>query len=181
MKMRRLKLRAGAPKAQGKAGPGHDYWIKELHHREMELVANAEASSAKRSNLAKKNFPMRAEAEKGAGGQHPYGNIWRENFTGWLARLRLTPQCGFPPLPASFPQDFHPFSMSALARSKPGIFAVMTTAKKGSRNMIKTPVRRLLEVMERGAPPSSPGRCRRHRLSLLGGFGAANGFLRQIA
>lgn len=47
MKMRRLELRAGAPKAHGKAGPGRDYWIKELRHREMELVANAEASYAK--------------------------------------------------------------------------------------------------------------------------------------
>ena len=47
MKMRKLELRAGAPKAYGKAGPGRDYWIKELRHREMELVANAEASYAK--------------------------------------------------------------------------------------------------------------------------------------
>jgi transposase len=47
MKMRRLELRAGAPKAHGKAGPGRDYWIKELRHREMELVANAEGSYAK--------------------------------------------------------------------------------------------------------------------------------------
>lgn len=47
MKMRKLELRAGAPKAHGKAGPGRDYWIKELRHREMELVANAEASYAK--------------------------------------------------------------------------------------------------------------------------------------
>lgn len=47
MKMRRLELRAGASRAHGKAGPGHDYWIKELRHREMELVANAEASYAK--------------------------------------------------------------------------------------------------------------------------------------
>lgn len=47
MKMRKLELRAGAPKAHGKAGPGRDYWIKELRHREMELVANAEAAYAK--------------------------------------------------------------------------------------------------------------------------------------
>lgn len=47
MKMRKLELRAGAPKAHGKAGPGHDYWVKELRHREMELVAHAEASYAK--------------------------------------------------------------------------------------------------------------------------------------
>lgn len=47
MKMRKLELRAGAPKAHGKAGPGRDYWIKELRHREMELVANAEAAYAR--------------------------------------------------------------------------------------------------------------------------------------
>lgn len=47
MKMRKLELRAGAPKAHGKAGPGRDYWIKELRHREMELVANAEAAYSK--------------------------------------------------------------------------------------------------------------------------------------
>ena len=47
MKMRKLELRAGAPKAHGKAGPGWDYWIKELRHREMELVANAEAAYTK--------------------------------------------------------------------------------------------------------------------------------------
>lgn len=46
MKMRRLELRAGAPKAHGPAGPGRDYWIKELRHREMDLVAQAEAAYA---------------------------------------------------------------------------------------------------------------------------------------
>lgn len=47
MKMRKLELRAGAPKAHGRAGPGRDYWIKELRHREMELVSNAEAAYAR--------------------------------------------------------------------------------------------------------------------------------------
>jgi hypothetical protein len=42
-----LELRAGAPKAHGKAGPGRDYWIKELRHREIELVANAENAYAR--------------------------------------------------------------------------------------------------------------------------------------
>ena len=46
MKMRRLELRADAPKAHGPAGPGRDYWIKELRHREMDLVAQAEAAYA---------------------------------------------------------------------------------------------------------------------------------------
>jgi hypothetical protein len=48
MKMRKLALRVGAPKQHGnKPGPGRDYWIKEIRHREMELVANAEASYAR--------------------------------------------------------------------------------------------------------------------------------------
>ena len=44
MKMRKLELRAGAAKAHGPAGPARDYWIKEICHREMELVAQAEAA-----------------------------------------------------------------------------------------------------------------------------------------
>ena len=47
MKMRKLELKAGAPRAHGKAGAGRDYWIKEIRHREMELVAHAEAAYAK--------------------------------------------------------------------------------------------------------------------------------------
>ena len=46
MKIRRLELRAGAPKAHDPAGPGRDDWIKELRHREMDLVAQAEAAYA---------------------------------------------------------------------------------------------------------------------------------------
>lgn len=46
MKMRRLELRAGAARAHGPAGPGHDYRIKEIRHREMDLVAQAEAAYA---------------------------------------------------------------------------------------------------------------------------------------
>ncbi len=46
MKMRKLELRAGAARAHGPAGPGRDYWIKEIRHRELELVAQAEAACA---------------------------------------------------------------------------------------------------------------------------------------
>ena len=46
MKMRKLELRAGAARAHGPAGSGRDYWIKEIRHREMELVAQAEAAYA---------------------------------------------------------------------------------------------------------------------------------------
>lgn len=47
MKLRKLELKAGAPKAHGKAGPARDYWIKEIRHREMEVVAQAEAGYAR--------------------------------------------------------------------------------------------------------------------------------------
>lgn len=46
MKMRKLELRAGAARAHGPAGPGRDYWIKEIRHREIELVVQAEAAYA---------------------------------------------------------------------------------------------------------------------------------------
>lgn len=48
MKMHKLELRAGAPKQHGNTpGPGRDYWINEIRHREMEPVANTEASRAR--------------------------------------------------------------------------------------------------------------------------------------
>lgn len=42
MKLRKLALKAGAPRQYGKAGPGRDYWIKEIRHREMDYVKRAE-------------------------------------------------------------------------------------------------------------------------------------------
>jgi hypothetical protein len=57
MKMRKLALRAGAPKAHGHAGPGRDYWIRELRHREMELVANAEVSYARMAEAWREKPP----------------------------------------------------------------------------------------------------------------------------
>jgi transposase len=42
MKLRKVALKAGAPREYGKAGPGHDYWIEEIRHREMEYVERAE-------------------------------------------------------------------------------------------------------------------------------------------
>lgn len=47
MKLRKVALKAGAPREHGKAGPGRDYWIKEIRHREMDYVARAEAAYAK--------------------------------------------------------------------------------------------------------------------------------------
>jgi transposase len=42
MKLRKAALKAGAPREYGKAGPGHDYWIKEIRERENDYVARAE-------------------------------------------------------------------------------------------------------------------------------------------
>lgn len=42
MKLRKVALKAGAPREYGKAGPGRDYWIKEIRQREAEYVERAE-------------------------------------------------------------------------------------------------------------------------------------------
>lgn len=47
MKLRKVALKAGAPREYGKAGPARDYWIKEIRHREMEYVKRAEDAYAR--------------------------------------------------------------------------------------------------------------------------------------
>jgi transposase len=42
MKLRKVALKAGAPREYGKAGPGRDYWIKEIRQKEMDYVERAE-------------------------------------------------------------------------------------------------------------------------------------------
>lgn len=42
MKLRKVALKAGAPRAYGKAGPGRDYWIKEIREREAGYVLRVE-------------------------------------------------------------------------------------------------------------------------------------------
>ncbi|MFC7539202.1 IS110 family transposase [Siccirubricoccus deserti] len=42
MKLRKVALKAGAPREYGKAGPARDYWIEEIRHREMDYVERAE-------------------------------------------------------------------------------------------------------------------------------------------
>lgn len=42
MKLRKVALKAGAPRAYGKAGPGRDYWIREIREREARYVESAE-------------------------------------------------------------------------------------------------------------------------------------------
>jgi transposase len=56
-KMRKLELKAGAPRAHGKPGPGRDHWIKEIRHREMALVASAEAAYARTASAWKEKPP----------------------------------------------------------------------------------------------------------------------------
>lgn len=47
MKLRKVALKAGAPREYRKAGPGRDYWIKEIRHREMAYVKRAEDAYAR--------------------------------------------------------------------------------------------------------------------------------------
>jgi transposase len=42
MKLRKVALKAGAPREYGKAGPGRDYWIKDIRQRENDYVERAE-------------------------------------------------------------------------------------------------------------------------------------------
>ena len=42
MKLRKVALKAGAPREYGKAGPGRDYWIKEIRHQEINYIERAE-------------------------------------------------------------------------------------------------------------------------------------------
>jgi transposase len=42
MKLRKVALKAGAPREYGKAGPGRDYWVREIRQREMDYVERAE-------------------------------------------------------------------------------------------------------------------------------------------
>lgn len=44
MKPRKVALKAGAPRAYGKAGPGRDYWIREIREREARYVESAESA-----------------------------------------------------------------------------------------------------------------------------------------
>jgi hypothetical protein len=42
MKLRKVALKAGAPREYGKAGPGRDYWIKAIRQEEARYVERAE-------------------------------------------------------------------------------------------------------------------------------------------
>jgi hypothetical protein len=62
MKLRKVELEAGAVRAYGKAGPGHDYWIKEIRDREAQYVERAERAY-ERMVAAWKEKPLHAARE----------------------------------------------------------------------------------------------------------------------
>lgn len=60
MKLRKVALRAGAPRAYGKAGPGHDYWIKEIRDRETRYVEQTERAYERMVSAWKEKPPRPA-------------------------------------------------------------------------------------------------------------------------
>jgi hypothetical protein len=61
MKLRKAKLKAGAAREYGKAGPGRDYWIKEIREREAGYVKRAE-QAYERMVAARKERPVKSKA-----------------------------------------------------------------------------------------------------------------------
>jgi transposase len=55
MKLRKVALKAGAPREHGKVGPGRDCWIKEIRHREHDYAARAEQAYEKMVAAWKRN------------------------------------------------------------------------------------------------------------------------------
>jgi transposase len=64
MKMRKVALKAGAPREYGKAGPGRDYWIKEIRHREMEYVKRAEEAYTRMAEAWRQSPPKKKRRAK---------------------------------------------------------------------------------------------------------------------
>ncbi len=62
MKLRKVALKAGAPREYGKAGPGRDYWIKEIRQREMEYVKRAEDAYARMVDAWRETPPKAKKA-----------------------------------------------------------------------------------------------------------------------
>jgi transposase len=63
MKLRKVALKAGAPREYGKAGPGRDYWIKEIRQREMDYVARAERAYETMVAAWKERPPQKAATQ----------------------------------------------------------------------------------------------------------------------
>lgn len=60
MKLRKVELKAGAPRAYGRAGPGHDYWIKEIRDKGAEYVERAEKAYERMVAAWKDKPPQKA-------------------------------------------------------------------------------------------------------------------------
>ena len=67
MKLRKAALKAGAPREYGNAGPGRDYWIREIREREADYVRRAE-QAYERMVAAWKEKPPKAPATAAAPG-----------------------------------------------------------------------------------------------------------------
>ena len=61
MKLRKVALKAGAPRAYGKPGPGRDYWIKEIREREARYIESAERAYERMVAAWKEKPPRPAE------------------------------------------------------------------------------------------------------------------------
>jgi transposase len=59
MKLRKVALKAGEPRAYGKAGPGRDYWIKEIRDREAQYVERVERAYERMVAAWQENPPKR--------------------------------------------------------------------------------------------------------------------------
>jgi transposase len=68
VKLRKVALKAGAPREYGKAGPGRDYWIKEIRQREMDYVERAERAYERMVEAWKEKPPNTGSAAKKAAG-----------------------------------------------------------------------------------------------------------------
>src|SRR4051812_33059975 len=64
MKLRKVALKAGAPRAYGKAGPGRDYWIKEIRQRENDYVERAERAYERMVEAWKERLPTGRDQPK---------------------------------------------------------------------------------------------------------------------
>jgi transposase len=64
MKLRKVALKAGAPREYGTAGQGRDYWIKEVRQREMDYVERAERAYERMVEAWKERPPAAGSAAK---------------------------------------------------------------------------------------------------------------------
>jgi transposase len=68
MKLRKVALKAGAPREYGKAGPARDYWITEIRQQEMGYVERAERAYERMVAAWKEKPPVAASGAKSGTG-----------------------------------------------------------------------------------------------------------------